>query len=102
MLNKPDLLDDGLVREEMAFLESNPHEAWVRETFAIARMQYGRIDYGIAGGLPQAWEINCNPVVMMRPNEYQPGHLPAQEWFAERIRAAFSELDSVSTNRSAL
>ena len=95
MLNNPDLLDDRLIHEEMAFLETNPHEAWIRDTFAIAGMQYGRLDYGIFGVAPQAWEINSNPVVMMRPEGYRPAHLPAQKWFAARIQAAFEQLDTI-------
>ena len=31
--------------------------------FAIARIDYGRIDYGIVGGRPQVYEINTNPTV---------------------------------------
>jgi hypothetical protein len=51
------------------FFNTNPHEAWIREMFAIAHIDYGRIDYGILNGKPQVWEINTNPMITALPRE---------------------------------
>ena len=49
--------------EELAYLFDNPHEAWLRTVFDLAGIEYGRIDYGMAGDTPQLWEINTNPTI---------------------------------------
>lgn len=94
MLKKPDLLDEDKLREEREYLDENPHREWLREVFALARVEYGRIDYGLWQGKPQVWEINTNPMVMLLPQEYHPSHLDAQELFASRIQSAFEAINS--------
>jgi hypothetical protein len=59
----PDLRDPELLREEAQYVEHNPHEDRLREIFALARIQYGRIDYTILDGRVQVWEINTNPTI---------------------------------------
>lgn len=67
--NSPDrgdgseLYDAARLEEEMEYLRTNPHDAWLRETFALANIDYGRIDYGIWRGRPQVWEINTHPAI---------------------------------------
>ncbi len=61
-----------LARENLAFIEENPHEAWLRQVFALAGVEYGRVDYGILGDRPQLWEINLIP-----PSSDTPAVLPA-------------------------
>ena len=51
---------EALIKEELAYLEHHPHERWLRQVFATAHIEYGRIDYGIHRGEPQVWEINMN------------------------------------------
>jgi hypothetical protein len=93
MLKYPDLLDGDKISREREYLESNPHQAALLEAFELAHLDYGRCDYAVVDGRVQVWEINTNPLVMMRPEEYQPAHLPAQEYFAARIRAVFEAID---------
>ncbi|MGQ0702812.1 MAG: hypothetical protein ACT4PM_06735 [Gemmatimonadales bacterium] len=52
-----------LARERLSYVERNPDEAWLREVFDLAGIDYGRADYGRKGGRPQLWEINLNPTV---------------------------------------
>jgi hypothetical protein len=94
VLKFPDLLEERRLDEERAYLKDNPHADWLRTVFALARVTYGRIDYGICNGRPQVWEINTNPIVMFPPNHYHASHLPAQDWFAGRIRLALEALDT--------
>lgn len=94
MLKLPDILDPAAIAEERAYLESNPHERELREIFDRAHIDYGRIDYGVLDDRLQVWEINTNPIVMQPRDRYQRQHLPAQEFFAERIRSAFQAIDT--------
>jgi len=94
MLKLPDILDPAAIAEERAYLESNPHERELRDVFDRAHIDYGRIDYGMLEDRLQVWEINTNPIVMLPRDRYQRQHLPAQEFFAERIRSAFQAIDS--------
>lgn len=92
-LKEPDLIDDEKLREEWEYLETNPHLDELRQVFELAQVDYGRVDYGVKGGCVQAWEINTNPIVMLRPDRYHPAHLPVQEPFAAEIEAAFRAID---------
>jgi hypothetical protein len=38
-----------------------PASEWLEETFRLAGVDYGRIDYSFLGNKPQVWEINTNP-----------------------------------------
>jgi hypothetical protein len=96
------LIDADKVREDVEYVERNPHAAWLKETFEIARVQYGRIDYGVKDGVPQVWEINTNPMIV-RPATWAPNsltpeqrslHAPIRARFLAALQAAFEEVDS--------
>jgi hypothetical protein len=55
------LIDTETTAAEREYLARNPHRDWIRETFALAGVEYGRLDYGLRDGRPQAFEINTNP-----------------------------------------
>jgi hypothetical protein len=55
------ILDRERADEEMRYCETNPHDAWIREMFCLARIDYGRIDYSVRAGVPRLWEINTHP-----------------------------------------
>ena len=91
MLKLPDILDAAASRKN-ALLENNPHER------SSVRSSIGRIDYGQS---TTASSTMCQGL----GNEYQSHrhlprddtarqHLPAQEFFAERIWSAFQAIDS--------
>ena len=91
----PDIAGDEQIREERAFLESNPHEDFIRDAFALAQIDYGRIDYSIMDGKLQVWEINTNPIVTLPMQKYERKHIANQEFFALQALAAFQELDCI-------
>lgn len=93
VLKSPDLLDGDKVPRQREFLEKNPHAAALRETFDLARLEYGRCDYSVINGRVQVWEINTNPIIMRAREEYRPAELPNQECFAPKIHAAFQAID---------
>ena len=97
--------DESLIRENLAYIDANPHEHWLREIFAIAGAGYGRIDYAMRNGAPQVWEINLTPTISM-PANYKRKHLPPalealkeqeREAFHSRLRDAFLALDGNGT-----
>jgi hypothetical protein len=55
-------VDEALAAEELSYIRENPHREAVHEIFEIARIRYGRIDYGFLNGRLQTWEINTAPV----------------------------------------
>ncbi|MGA3185532.1 MAG: hypothetical protein ABSF22_00350 [Bryobacteraceae bacterium] len=90
--------DEALIAEEMDYLRQNPHASWVREVFEMAHIEYGRLDYGLRNGRPQAWEINFTPVLAGNPNrpgERQINRLthPAKELAHAAIKEAFERID---------
>lgn len=95
-------LDESRIREGIKYIEDNPHEAWLRKVFSIAKTGYGRVDYGVVDGVPQVWEINLNPTIGRGSGEQRPTVLgpdlislreAGREIFHARLRAAFVALD---------
>jgi hypothetical protein len=95
------LVDADRAREEREYVERHPHAGWLEETFALARIGYGRIDYGLRDGVPQVWEINTNPTIVRRPGagstltgEQRRLLAPVLEEFLRRFRTALEAIDS--------
>ncbi|HJQ18594.1 MAG TPA: hypothetical protein VJ859_16550 [Allosphingosinicella sp.] len=84
--------------EEAEFLRDNPHEDALRRAFEIARIDYGRADYGLVGGVPQIWEINTNPQLSapdldkLAP-ERAPAHLAIRDVRLEALAALDTPAD---------
>ncbi|HXU20879.1 MAG TPA: hypothetical protein VN788_09890 [Verrucomicrobiae bacterium] len=96
------LVDAATAREELEYVQKNPHGEWVRETFSLANIRYGRIDYGLLDGKPQVWEINTNPTIVRRP---EAGPIPEQQRrmrdpvrqvFFPSLQSALEAIDSVA------
>lgn len=92
-------------REELEYLLGNAHDPWLRQVFALAGIQYGRIDYGVLDGQPQAWEINTSPTIgprnrdRQRPPEverYRAIIAPGRERFYRDFVAAWEAVDSAA------
>ena len=91
----------SMVEEELDYLVANPHQAALREIFALAGVGYGRIDYAVACGRLQTWEINLNPTIGRGrrpstgkvPAELQALRNQAKEHFYRRFREAWESVD---------
>jgi len=59
--------------ESRAYVAENPHSAEIERVFALAEIDYGRIDYGVVDGRIQTFEINNNPTVLARPPGWDAG-----------------------------
>ena len=53
----------AMVREELEYVSTNPHQQQLEEIFAFAEVGYGRIDYAIKDNRVQTWEINLHPTI---------------------------------------
>jgi hypothetical protein len=87
------ILSDAQWAEERRYLDTNPHVDWIRRVFEIARIDYGRIDYGIVGGVPQAYEINTNPTIIPAENSKL---TPSGEWFTAAFALALERLEATA------
>jgi len=99
-VKEPDLLEPEHIEEELRYVRSVPREAdEVRRVFQLARIDYGRVDYGFYGDRLQVWEINTNPVLVQAASA-NPGapRREANERFAALAREAFLALDSPFTS----
>lgn len=50
---------------ERAEMDNYPHHRYVMQVFELAGLQFGRLDFGIVAGRPQAYEINTNPTMSL-------------------------------------
>ena len=93
MLKKADLVEEPHVREEVDYLQSNPHAEQLRQVFDLAHIEYGRIDYAMLDGRVQVWEINTNPTITIPPSRTPPGRLLGQGLFAQALESAWKTIE---------
>lgn len=87
--------------EEFEYVQTNPHERELREIFAIAGVDYGRIDYSVQDGHVRTWEINLHPTIgrgregskHKAPTEFQATHARTKDYIHERLREAWVNID---------
>lgn len=95
---------EAMLLEERAYVLANPHEAQLRRIFAVAGIEYGRIDYAMKDGAVETWEINLNPTIgpgrdgrMTTPEEFMAIRQVAGSHFYLRFHAALQAMDVAST-----
>jgi hypothetical protein len=79
----------AMVLEELDYVTQNPHEQQLAKIFALAQVDYGRIDYSLKDGRVQTWEINLNPTIGrgLRPRSRNIG--PELDAIRDKVRAHF-------------
>ncbi|MEP6835161.1 MAG: hypothetical protein ABJB74_17370 [Gemmatimonas sp.] len=90
-----------LARDEEQFNANGRYNDWILRAFKLAGIDYGRLDFGVVAGVPQAWEINMQPTVGRGPSKTKPHpqdeitHVLAavRAAFHVRLREAFVSLD---------
>lgn len=90
----PDIQKPETAAEELAYVKSNPHRDQLDEIFDLARIDYGRVDYGLANGRVQAWEINTNPMILIPRDRQDPLRSAAHDVFGQAFNAAIDALGS--------
>lgn len=93
MLKVADVVDASTVAAEEAFLREVPQMDALRRVFALARVDYGRIDYTLHEGRLVVWEINTNPGLTPRRVRLHPLRIPSQERAVAPVVEAFVALD---------
>ncbi|MEC8293143.1 MAG: hypothetical protein VX083_06585 [Pseudomonadota bacterium] len=83
--------------QERRQMDDYPHEAWVREVFACLDVGYGRLDFGLVDGRPQAYEVNTNPTLGRSVDHPNPDRAVALQISRDRILEA---LGTVATRPS--
>lgn len=83
--------DEPALREFVGYVSDNPHEAWARNIFAMAKVDYGRMDYGVCGDRLQVWEINLNPTVGPPPGPEPPPMAEPLETLLQRGRTIYNQ-----------
>jgi hypothetical protein len=97
-----------LVMEDQRYVMENPHTEQIKELFAFANIDFGQIDFSIKDGRIQPWEINVNPTIGrgvrpgggFGPRELWPIRDETREFFFDRFREAWIDLDSVPAGQS--
>jgi hypothetical protein len=99
----------AMAREELDYVQRNPHEEELRAIFAIANIEYGRIDYSLLDGRVQTWEINVNPTIGrgLRPSsrtidpQLHDVREETKQTFYGRFNAAWDAVAAASPGREA-
>lgn len=98
--------DADRIAQERDYVESNPHDAQLREIFALAQIRYGRADYAVLDGALQVWEINLLPTIgRFRPRQEESVETQrvreqrrvTTDTFYARFLAAWEALDTAPT-----
>jgi hypothetical protein len=92
VVKDPDKLDEQLMLEEDQFVKDPPHRPAVQDIFRRAGIDYGRIDYTVADGRIQVFEINTNPVVLKDVPNLAPRRWQSQAASALQMNRAFLTL----------
>jgi len=87
---------EDLDAEEWRYLHGAPHQEEALSVFALAGVEWGRLDYSLVDGQMQVWEINTNPYLSRPPQNYRKEHLPIQQWFADRAIEQIERLNAMS------
>lgn len=94
MLKTPVFVGEAELEEEWAYVQANPHAAQIREVFALAGVEYGRMDYAVVGDRIQVWEINTNPMIATPDDPTHGLRAQTSQLFAQRLEAAWASIDS--------
>jgi len=93
-IKSADLTAPELVREELAYLEQNPHAEALRLACRVAQIGYGRVDYALLDGQPQIWEINQTPTISTPSPAEIDLRKAVHQRFAELFSSALDRLES--------
>jgi hypothetical protein len=88
-------INDSTMAEEREYIRTNPHHDELLRIFRIARIDFGRIDYGIVDGTLQVYEINTNPHYPLL-HDLEPVELKHRLEIRSNVVSAFQALDASS------
>ncbi len=77
---------------DLAEQRAYPHDGLMREVFALAGVEFGRIDYGMVAGRPQIYEINTNPAIAWTGSHSSADRLEVDRLIHEAVIEALCRL----------
>jgi len=84
-----ELYDEQKIQEEIDYIQSNPHNIELQKVFTLAKIDYGRIDYGVKDGKLQIWEINTLPTFGRPPGFEKPIRNSTRRKAREKAKESF-------------
>lgn len=87
-------VEDWMLVEERAYLESNAHGDLIRSVFRLARIDVGRVDFSLVGGRAQVYGIDTTPNFCSASDERQAAHFPGRLAIGDRLIEALGELSA--------
>jgi hypothetical protein len=92
LVKHQDVCNEATIREELEYIETNPHEKVLRRAFDLANIEYGRADYGCVDGRVEIWEVNTNPYLIRPEYTDHKARRKVLEAFSRRFNDALSAL----------
>jgi len=87
----------GQYLSERAEMDNYPHHDYAMRVFELAGLEFGRLDFGIVAGRPQAYEINTNPRMLLNLAHPNAMRRETLELVRSRLASAFADMtDPVS------
>ncbi len=77
---------------ERAEMDAYPHHDYVMQVFEFAGLQFGRLDFGIVAGRPQAYEINTNPTMALSQTHPNAVRAETMELVKSRLASALAHV----------
>jgi hypothetical protein len=104
---------ESMLQEERDYVLANPHSRKLAEIFAIAGVEYGRIDYALKNDRIQTWEINLHATIGRGrhapgdtrgrvPTELRPLREETKKCFYSSFESAWRSVDLSATDRPAV
>lgn len=85
---------EDLYQHELDNMHAVPFLDTIQKVFKIANIEYGRVDFGIAQGKPEFYEINTNPCVGFNLSKHPfPQRLKSHQIFKNNYLTAVSDLE---------
>jgi len=80
-------------------VRTNPFKEHLEKVFALANIDYGRVDFGIVRGRPEVYEINTNPMIEPTTKHPYPERVEAFRLSDTAYLEALSALDTQPANK---
>lgn len=87
--------DDVMLAIEYEYLVTNPHRELLRQVFEAARIDFGRVDYGIVDGRVQIYEIHTNPGLLWEGDAVHARGRPDFQRATDRLLEALAACDAL-------
>lgn len=95
-------VEDWMLVEERAYLSANAHADLVRGVFRLARVDFGRVEFGVVGGRVQIYGIDTTPVICVPSDDRQAAHFPRHLVGVDRLIEGLNELSRLASGAGEL